>query len=477
MSDDSGAVEAGRFYRLCALSGSGLLAYDRLAFAALDRAEEWRERREREDYVSLGITCHAVLPDDVVMVDGQWIGPERPATRYGRPAGSFGYLGGGYEPAASEAPPIASDALVVHTQPQHWIGELFLGALGSGVVWSGWEMLPVRDHRICDSAPPGYRGLYAWNLGATQELWPDAKVADGLVLLPLTARQRKRWLLPPLARYVLLRHPGEAAPGGPGPVRTPWPGVAVSEHQLRRLFELDCLRPETEALEIYRAVRLTPKGLAPFGPDGYGTLARARMALGARARPGAEARAVTVCDGLPADVTRIDGRPFESGRQRAAAGECGRVAWVEPAGAGQPVVDERGDGFLLGRSRLVRITGGRIAEPGAGLAGGPAWMYRALAKVRVDPLTPHVHGVVVKVNRTEVGSWGLPAGTKAVLLARGVRSGTVAWRCLDGDAFKALRAGDAPDVPMEGSIKELPAGVDAGGGDEEPAVARETDGE
>ena len=476
MSGEAGVVEAGRFYRLCVLSRSGLLAYDRLAFAAMDRAEEWRERREREDCLSLGITCHTVLPDDVVMVDGQWIGRERPATRYGRPAGLFGYFGGGYEPTASEAPGIVSDALVVHSQPLHWIGELFLSALGSGVVWCGWEMLPVKDYRICDSAPPGYRGLYAWNLGATQELWPDAKGADGLVLLPLTARQRKRWLLPPLARYVLLRQPGEPAPGGPGPVRTPWPGVAVSEPQLRRLFEVDSLRPETEALEIYRAVRLTPKGLAPLGPDGYATLAGARLALEVRSRPAAQVRAVTVCDGLPADVTRIDGRPFESGRQRAAAGECGRVAWIEPAGAGLPVVDAGGDGFLLGRSRLVRIAGGRIAEPGAGLAGGPAWLYRALAKVRVDPLTPHVHGVVVKVNRTEVASWGLPAGTKAVLLARGGRSGSVAWRCLNAEAFKGLRSGDAPDVPMAGSISELPAGVGADASDAGPAVARGTDG-
>ncbi len=475
MSTEGGTAEVGRFYRLCVLRGSGLLAYDRLAFGALDRAEEWREQREREEYVSLGITCHAVLPEDVVMVDGQWIGVERPATRYGRPAGLFRYLGGGGEAAASRPPRVASEALVVHAQPRHWVGELFLNALGSGAVWCGWELLPVKDHRICESAPAGYRGLYAWNLGATQELWPDARGADGLALLPVTAAQRRRWLLPPLARYVLLRQPGEAAPGGPGPVRTPWPGVALSEHQLDRLLALDCLRPETEAIEIYRPVRLTPQGLAPIGADGYATLEAARLAPELRARPGAEVRAVTVCDGLPADVTRLDGRPFESGRQRAAAGECGRIEWVEPAGAGQPVVDERGDGFLLGRSRLVRVAGGRIAEPGAGLAGGPAWLYRALAKVRVDPLTPHVHGVVVKVNRTEVESWGLPAGTKAVLLARGGRSRTVAWRSLDADAFKALRTGDAPAVRMAGSVRELPAGVDAGAGGETRAAAGGTD--
>ena len=70
------------FYRLVGLDRSGLRAYDRQAFSTLERAEEWRDRREN---VSLGITWHAVLPSDVVMVDGQWSGAAQEATRYGRP--------------------------------------------------------------------------------------------------------------------------------------------------------------------------------------------------------------------------------------------------------------------------------------------------------------------------------------------------------------------------------------------------------
>ena len=270
------------------------------------------------------------------------------------------------------------------------------------------------------------------------------------------------------------------APGGPGLVRTPWPGVAVSTRQLLDLFEHDRLRPETEAFDVYRAARLTPEGLAALGPDGYTTLGGARSAaLEGCGGPETEPRAVTVCRGLPADVTRLDGRPFESGRERIAPGPGSGVEWVDPSGAGVPVVDGNGDGFVLGRSCLVRVAGGLIAEPGAELASAPAWIYRAFAKLKVEPLTPHVHGVVVRVSRGEAETWGLPDGTKAVLLLRGRRRGSVAWRCLDGDAFKSLRAEDGVCVsPREGLHVQLPVGADAGqaGGGQEAGPARGDDG-
>jgi hypothetical protein len=151
-------------------------------------------------------------------------------------------------------------------------------------------------------------------------------------------------------------------------------------------------------------------------------------------------------------------------RERVAPGVGTHVAWVEPAAYGQPVVDADGNGFLLGRSRLVRVAKGLIAEDGGFLSGAPAWMYRLFAKVRVHPLTPHVQGVVVKVDSRDVESWGLPADTTAVLLARG-RAGsksTVAWRCLDGEALKNLRLQDAAVVSASGSRDQLPVGLDAG---------------
>ena len=443
------------FYRLVGLDRSGLRAYDRQAFSTLERAEEWRDRREN---VSLGITWHAVLPSDVVMVDGQWSGAAQEATRYGRP------LFRKESRWSPDVPPlIASESIVFHAQPRWWIGELFLGPLGSGCVWSGWGMLWVRDHRIVDRSPSVYRGLYAWNIPATREFWSYLAGASGFVLVSLTASQRKRWRLSPLAEYAVFQPPGEAdAPGGLSFARTPRRAVAVSAQQLMELLENDRLRPETERLDIYRPARLAPEGLVALGPDGYTTLEGARRAAKAGGEAGTEVRAVTRCSGLPADVTCLDDRSFESGRDRIAPGAGSDVAWVDPSGAGVPVVDGDGTGFVLGRSCAVRVAGGVVAERGAELYGAPAWLYRVFAKIKFDPLTPHVHGIVVKVNRKEVETWGLPDGTKAVLLARGREGGSVTWRCLDRDAFRNLRPEDALSVRRLYGVGEVPLGVDAG---------------
>lgn len=450
-----------RFYRLVTLDESGLRAYDRQAFSTVDRAEEWRER---DAGLSLGITRHAVLPSDVVMVDGRWLGPAQDATRYRRPR-----FDGDPHSSLDVAPGIGSALLVIDTQPRWWIGELFVDALGSGWVWSGEEMLKVRDHRICNSAPPGYRGLYAWNVKATEEF--ESYLGASCVLMRLTSRQRRRWGLSSLAEYAVFEPPDQAdARGGSGFVRTPWRAVAVSARQLLELFEDDRLRPETEKVDIYRGARLAPEGLVALGPDGYTTLEGARRALATAGRAGTEVLAVTHRVGLPADVTRLDGRAFESGRTRLAPGAGSDVAWVDPSGAGVPVVDAGGTGFVLGRSSLIRVAGGVVADSGAELHGAPAWLYRVFAKVKFEPLTPHVHGIVVKVNRKEVEAWGLPEGTKAVLLLRGRGARSVTWRCLDGDGFKNLRPEDALSVSRYGWRRALPVGVDVGAatGNEEP---------
>ena len=453
------------FYRLVKLDYGGLRAYDRQAFSTLERAEEWREEHEA---LTMGITRHADLASDVVMVDGEWLGPAQDATRYGRSS----YRGDSGS-SLDVAPEIGSAALVVHTQPSCWVGRLFLGPLGSGRVWSGQEMLRVWDHRICDSAPPGYRGLYAWNLQATQEFESHLDSAGCFGLMPLTSSQRKLWRLSPLADYAVFEPPGPDAPGVTGFICAPRRAVAVSARQLLELFEADRLRPETEKPDIYRPARLSPEGLVALGPDGYTTLEAARRALAADGRAAAEVLAVTHCAGLPADVTRLNGRPFESGRDRIGPGAGSDVAWVDPSGAGVPVVDEDGSGFMLGRSDLIRVAWGIVADSGAEFEGGPAWLYRVFAKIKFEPLTPHVHGVVVKVNRKEVEAWGLPDGTKAVFLLRGRGSGRVTWRCLDGDAFKGLRPEDAPSEDRHGTRGQLPVGVDTGvaHGSGEPGVA------
>lgn len=440
------------FYRLVTLEGRGLRAYDRQAFSTLERAEEWRDREHR----GLGIAWHSALPSDVVMLDGQWLGTAREATRYWEP------LFGREHPAHRDIGPlVASECIVVHAQPREWIGELFLDSAGSGSVWSGREMLQVRDYRICDSAPADYRGLYAWNLKARQELGSRLDGVNGFALVRLTFGERKRWMLSGLCDYAVFQPPEEAAGGGSGFIPRPWRAVAVSAGQLLELFDEDRLRPETEKPDVYRAARLAPEGLVALGPDGYTTLGGAQGALAARGRAGTGVLAVTRCSGLPADVTSLDGRPFESGRNRIEPGAGSNVVWVDPSGAGVPVTDDSGAGFVLGRSRLIRVVDGLISDRyGAGLSGAPAWMYRVLAKVRVDPLTAHVHGVVVKVTRNEAESWGLPDGTKAVFLLRGRSAGSVTWRCLDGNAFKGLRPEDA--VSISGSGADLPVGVDAG---------------
>ena len=461
----AGATKRG-FYRLVKLDYGGLRAHDRQAFSTLDGAEEWRERNER---LSLGVTRHAVLPSDVVMVDGQWLGSGQDATRYCY----WRRFGGENRPSLDVAPVVASASLVVHAQPSCWVGRLFLGPLGSGRVWSGQEMLRVWDHRICDSAPPGYRGLYAWNLQATQEFESHLDGAGRFVLVPLTSSQRKLWGLSPLAEYAVFGPLGPDAPGVRGFICAPRRAVAVSARQLRELFEADRLRPETERPDIYRPARLSPEGLVALGPDGYTTLEGARRALAAGGRAASEVLAVTHCAGLPADVTRLDGGLFESGRDRIAPGAGSDVAWVDPSGAGVPVVDEEGTGFMLGRSDLIRVAWGMVADSGAEFEGAPAWLYRVFAKIKFEPLTPHVHGVVVKVNRKEVEAWGLPDGTKAVFLLRGRGSGKVTWRCLDGDAFKGLRPEDASSEDRHGTRGQLPVGVDTGAahGGGEPGAA------
>ena len=450
-------------YRLVRLTRTGLFAYDRQGFSTLDKAEEWRDKRRREQRESLGIAFHAALPPDLVMVDREWLGPEHLGTLYLHPDGaSLDWWPD--PPEAGPGPQVATRDLVVHAQPLDWIGKLFVDVLGSGWVWNGWELLGVMDHRICAASPPGYRGLYAWNVEATQMLGDllDSDFVRGIGLFPLDRELRERWRLSPLADYILLRRPARDLAEAPRPARTPWAGVAVSAGQLLEVGRVDCLRPLSEALDIYRPARLTPAGLAAIGLDGYTTLEGARAALkGLAASPG-DVRAVTVSGGLPADVTRLDGDPFRTERERVASEAIDRVAWVDPAGAGRPVVDADGHGFLLGRSMPVRVAGGHIAEEEAFLAGAPAWIYRVFAKARVDPMTPHVHGVVVKVDSRDVESWGLPEGTKAVLLARGRGARTLTWRCLDRDAVQGLGPADAPAVSLEGDRSQLPAGRDAG---------------
>ena len=430
------------FYRLVMLDERGLRAYDRQAFSTLELAKEWRDRESR----GLGIAWHSVLPSGVVMLDGEWLGTAREATRYSEP------LFEREHPAYRDvAPWVASECIVVHAQPREWIGKLFLDPAGSGSVWSGRELLRVKDHRICDSAPVSYRGLYAWNVQATQELGSRLDDANGFALVRLTTEQRARWVLSRMGEYAVFERPEEWVVAGRSRfIRRPWRAVAVSAQQLLEVFEEDRLRPESEK-PIYRAALLAPEGLVALGPEGYTTLGGALDVFKARGRAGTEVRAVTRCSGLPADMTHLDGRPFESGRQRVEPGAGSDVAWVDPSGAGVPVTDENGAGFVLGRSGLVRVADGLISERyGAGLSGAPAWIYRVFAKLRVEPLTPHVHGVVVKVTRDEAETWGLPDDTRAVLLLRGRSSGSVTWRCLDGEAFKRLRPEDAVSVSRRG---------------------------
>ena len=171
-------------------------------------------------------------------------------------------------------------------------------------------MLWVRDHRIVDRSPSVYRGLYAWNIPATREFWSYLAGASGFVLVSLTASQRKRWRLSPLAEYAVFQPPGEAdAPGGLSFARTPRRAVAVSAQQLMELLENDRLRPETERLDIYRPARLAPEGLVALGSDGYTTLEGARRAAKAGGEAGTEVRAVTRCSGLPAAMSRGLTRP------------------------------------------------------------------------------------------------------------------------------------------------------------------------
>ena len=452
-SGDVARVTKRGFYRLVWLGDGGLRAYDRQAFSTLERAEERRDQESR----GLGIAWHSALPSGVVMLDGQWLGTARASTRYSEP------LFGREHPAYRDVGPwIASECIVVHAQPREWIGKLFLDPAGSGSVWSGRELLKVRDHRICDFAPVGYRGLYAWNVQATQELGGRLDDADGFALVQLTREQRERWRLSRLGEYAVFERPQEwVVTGRSDFIRRPWRAVALSTCQLLELFEEDRLRPETEK-PIYRAALLAPEGLVALGPEGYTTLESAVEVFKARGRAGTEVRAVTRCRGLPADLTRIDGFSFESGRHRIEPGAGSEVVWVDPSGAGVPVTDGNGAGFVLGRSRLVRVVDGLISERcGEGLSGAPAWIYRAFAKLRVEPLTPHVDGVVVKVTRDEAEMWGLPDGTKAVLLLRGRSAGSVTWRCLDGEALKSLRPEDVV-VPVSRRGGDVPAGVDAG---------------
>ncbi len=86
-----------------------------------------------------------------------------------------------------------------------------------------------------------------------------------------------------------------------------------------------------------------------------------------------------------------------------------------------------------------------------------------------------MHGVVVKVNRPEVQSWGLPEGTKAVLLFRGRHSGSVTWRCLDAEAFKSLRPEEDRYLSWA-MVDQLPVGV-AAYDDREADRAVKDDGE
>lgn len=451
-SGDAPAGTERGFYRLVGLGDGGLRAYDRQAFSTLERAEECRDQESRD----LGIAWHSALPSGVVMLDGQWLCTAREATRYSEP------LFGGEHPAHRDVGPwVASACIVVHVQPREWIGRLFLDAAGSGSVWSGRELLKVMDHRICDFAPEGYRGLYAWNVQATQELGSRLDDADRFALVQLTREQRARWRVSRIGEYAVFERPEEWVVTGRSEfIRRPWRAVALSARQLLELFEEDRLRPETEK-PIYRAALLAPEGLVALGPEGYTSLEGALEVFKARGRAGTEVRAVTRCRGLPADLTRIDGLPFESGRLRIEPGAGSEVAWVDPAGAGVPVMDGNGAGFVLGRSRLVRVVDGLISERyGDGLSGAPAWIYRVFAKLRVEPLTRHVHSVVVKVTSEEAETWGLPDGTKAVLLLRGRSAGSVTWRCLDGEVLKSLRPEDAVSVSRRGG--DVPAGVDAG---------------
>ena len=454
-------------YRLVTLTEEGLRAYDRQGFGTLDKAEEWCDRVRKEQSLELGVARLAELPADVVMLDGEWLEAERVATLYRWPGERPESWWHGDPEEAGPAPPVDAAALVVQTQPRDWIGKLFVGRLGDGWVWNGWQMLEVKDHRICDSAPPGYRGLYAWSIAATGLFGRllDSNVVNTIALVPVGRQSRELWRLPPLADYVLLvQQARDLQQPGPAFLRTPWDGIAVSYSQLMELCREDCLRPETEAVEIYRPARLTPEGLAALGTDGYSTVELARAAAARDTGSTFEVRAVTVREGLPADVTLLDGRRFVTERERVAPGVGTNVVWVEPAGYGEPVVDVAGNGFLLGRSRLVRIANGLIAEDGIFLSGAPAWMYRLFAKVRVHPLTVNVQGVLVRVDSRDVESWGLPADTKAVLLARAVGAGksTLAWRYLDGQAFKDLRLENAAFVSTAGARDQVPSGFDAG---------------
>lgn len=406
-----------RFYRLVRLESGGLSGHDRHAYRTLGNA---LNAQKRDGSVAIAL-CEGI-DRDIALIDGEWT--DNPRVGY---PNTGPYING---------PEIAEDRLMPKTQPGMWFGQTFLNGMGTGHVWSGKRMLPVRKYRIdCGPAWPDYDGLYAASIAASYHWWetthrrPDELQAPAVICIDSTAGDhlRRRADIPFATEYLMLLPSAsekdwpydEAYVNAEEHIRPPRHLVPVAERTLRALERLDIHEPRPEDTWYYRWTEVTPQGVVAADRQVYTNPASCTRPP-YRSHSDAEETIWAVCrtKGLPADAETVDGRPFVTDARRTAANDFERIVNMYNAVPGRMIVDDNGDGLLYDGDTLRRIENLKHREPDSRIDGQPAWIMSALKRAGMSPADVNVHGVLVQMTSAECREIGLPPETRGVLFLR-----------------------------------------------------------
>ena len=406
------------FYRLVTLTKEGLAGYDRHAYRSLGITFNAQKVAGE-----VGIARSDGVDSDIVVVNGEWI--DNPRVGYPSTAP--------YNPCENGTQ-IADERLLRYTQPGEWFGRTFLDGVGTGLVWTGKEMLRVQQYRIVENgAGPEYEGLYAASIAATYYWWDTTGKSGQNGLTPAVIcidsaagdRLRRNASIPFTTEYLMLlpsefegEWPANLYVSDQGAIRPPRHLVPVAERTLKALERLDIHEPRPQGTLYYRWTEVTPKGVVAADGNVYTNPTSCTNPPYQDQWESTRSWALCRTKGLPADAKRVDGRPVVTDAKRTRADYFDRIVRAHNMEPGKVIVDQNGDGMLYDGQTLRQVEKLKIREPGSAIDGQPAWIMSTLKRAGLTPGDVNIHGVLIPVTSQECQQVGLPGETRGVLFLR-----------------------------------------------------------